>query len=292
MDGNRRHSQHARRALSQAHLLARDYQHREVDTDHLLVGILRQTDSVGAQILRELSIDARRAELEVRILHDIEDPLDVATTLSPALDRVLTLANEEARWFGHQHIGTEHLLLALTRNREGGIRDLLRRLNLSAEQIRRHIRTRIGKETSELDKETKRLTRLSELSRRALNAAKQLAGNGEAPGLAHLLLVLAQEHRSSTGQLLTSCELDCNSIYTALASAAQDSPMRISTLLDDILDHAANSADRLGMHYTGTEHILLAFAEHAEGEQILSAHGVTVSTLVTALYTNLQPKQG
>jgi hypothetical protein len=38
---NHRYSQHARRALAHARLLAQDYQHEAVDTDHLLVGIAR-----------------------------------------------------------------------------------------------------------------------------------------------------------------------------------------------------------------------------------------------------------
>lgn len=293
METTRRHSQHAQRALKQAHLLARDYQHGVVDTDHLLIGILRQPDSVGAQILHDLAIDVRRAELEVRILHDLEDPLAVALTLTPALDRVLVLASDEARWLGHQHIGTEHFLLALTRSREGCISELLSTLNLSPDLIRRRVRTQISPGTNELDLETaKRSTRLSELSRRTLNAANQLAKDGESPGLAHLLLALANEHRGSTGQLLASSGLDRVSIHASLASAPPDSPLRDSDVLDAVIAHAANRADRLGMHYIGTEHILLAFAEHSQGEQILSAHGVTVTELVAALYASLQPELG
>ncbi len=115
-----RYSQHARRALSQARMLAQDYQHGAVDTDHLLVGILREKGSLGYQVLAELDADARRAELEVRVLHMVVDPLVTPLDVTEALRHTLTLSVDESFWFGHHYIGTEHLLLALARSHEGG----------------------------------------------------------------------------------------------------------------------------------------------------------------------------
>ena len=78
---NNRYSQHARRVLNQARYLAQNYQHDAVDTDHLLVGTLREKGSLGSQVLRDLEIDLRRAELEVRVLHTVTDPLAARLTL-------------------------------------------------------------------------------------------------------------------------------------------------------------------------------------------------------------------
>jgi ATP-dependent Clp protease ATP-binding subunit ClpA len=208
---NNRYSQHARRALNQARYLAQNYQHEAVDTDHLLVGILREKGSLGSQVLCDLEIDTRRAELEVRVLHAVTDPLVTPLELTDALRRVLVLSIEESRWFGHHYIGTEHLLLALARSREGGASDLLRTLGISSDQIRRRVRLLLNDEVTELSLEAaKRTARLSELSRRVLNAATQLATQNEidCAGLEHLLLVLARERRSPASQILYQCGLD------------------------------------------------------------------------------------
>ena len=71
-------------------------------------------------------------------------------------------------------MGTEHLLLALARSREGGAPDLLRTLTISPDQIRRRVRLLLNDGVTELSLEAaKRAARLSELSRRVLNAARQ-----------------------------------------------------------------------------------------------------------------------
>lgn len=140
MASDSRYSQHARRALVHARQLAESYQHDAVDTDHLLVGVLRESGSLGAQVLAELGVDVRRAELEVRVLHSVIDPLTTLITFTDSLRHVLALAPDESRWFGHHYVGTEHLLLAMARGREGRVVSLLRALGISPDQIRRRVR--------------------------------------------------------------------------------------------------------------------------------------------------------
>jgi ATP-dependent Clp protease ATP-binding subunit ClpC len=289
---NHRYSQHARRALAHARLLAQDYQHEAVDTDHLLVGILRERGSLGSQVLTDLAIDARRAELQVRVLHGMADPLVAPSDLTDALRRVLALSVEESRWFGHHYIGTEHLLLALARNREGGASTLLRTLAISSDQIRRRVRLLLSDGVTELSIEAaKRTARFSELSRRVLNAADQLAAQGAeqnqshpTAGLAHALLVLARERRSGVSRILRECGLDETALDAALKTANAEQDV---THLEEVIDHAVNRADQLGMRYTGTDHILLAFAEHPHGAALLRQYRVNVDQLVAAVYDNL-----
>ena len=280
---NSRYSQHARRALNQARLLAQDYQHEAVDTDHLLVGILYQRGSVGYQVLADLEIDMRRAELEVRVLHAVVDTLVTPLALTDALRRVVHLSAEESDWFGHHYIGTEHLLLALARARDGGATDLLRTLAISPDQIRRRVRLMLSEGVTELSIEAaKRTARLSELSRRVLNAAEQLAGAPQTAGLGHLLLVLARERRSVVSRLLRECGLDFDALEVSFEAARQ--PRSPEEYVEDVIDHAVDLADQLGMHYTGTDHILLALAQNPHGIQWLRRYGVDVDRLKVAVY--------
>lgn len=290
---NNRYSQHARRALNQARLLARDFQHRAVDTDHLLVGILREGSSLGAQVLGELEVDVRRAELEVRVLHEVVDLLVTPLKLTEELYRVLALSAEESRWFGHHYVGTEHLLLAVARQREGGAGALLRTLGISGDQIRRRVRLLLNDGVTELSIEAaKRTARLSELSRRVLNAASQLAApdNTHAAGIEHLLIVLAHERRSVASRLLRDSGLDVAGVEAALVNAHPEALAHSQAVLEDVIDHAVDRADQLGMHYTGTEHMLLALAENAHGAKLLQAHGVTLQDLIAAIYRDLDSR--
>ena len=292
---NNRYSQHARRALVQARLLAQDYQHDAVDTDHLLVGILREKGSLGAQALTDLDIDSRRAELEVRVLHPVIDPLAAVIDLTENLRRVLVLSAEESDWFGHHYIGTEHLLLALARSRAGGVADLLRTLAISPDQIRRRVRLLLSDDVTELSIETaKRVARLSELSRRALTAASQLASQDKAlpAGVDHLLIVLARESRSKVSRILHDCGLDETKLQAALGQMALQNDLTSEALLEDVIDHAVDRADQLGTHYTGTDHILLALAENPHGAKLLQQYGVNLEQLVGAIRRDLLAPPG
>jgi len=277
-----RYSQHARRAMNQARLLAQEYGHNAVDTDHLFAGILRESGSLGALILAELTVDVQQTEREVRELHQTGGSSN-SPTLTDALTRVVILANDESRWFGHHYVGTEHLLLALARSREGGVPDLLRRLAITPDQIRRRVRLMLHEGVTELSVEAaKRMARLSELSRRVLNAAQQLAADEHHVSLEHLLLVLARERRSMASRLLQTYGLDVAGLERNLNQASA------GTMLEDVIEHAVDRADQLGSHYTGTDHLLLALAQHPYGALLLARCGIDAGELITALYELLK----
>jgi ATP-dependent Clp protease ATP-binding subunit ClpA len=290
MGVNSRFSQHARRTLSQARLLAQDYQHDEIDTDHLLLGILYEKGSLGFQVLNELAVDVRLAELEVRVLHAVNDPAVAFLNLTRALRRVLSVAAEESHNFGHRYIGTEHLLLALSDCRDGAVAELMQALNLNPEKVRRRVRLLLNDGISEVNLEiTRRMARLSELSRRVLNAAAQLADDRPV-GLGDLLLVLAREQRSIVSRLLRANGLQHTSLAAAVAASRFDlhlSTRASESALEDVIDHAVDLAGQLETHYTGTEHLLLALTLDPDGIALLEEFGVNRDSLVAAVYATL-----
>ena len=133
-----RFTQRARRVLSLAQEEAERLQHNYIGTEHLLLGLIREEGGIGGRVLRELGLEQRRVEeLVERMTRASPRPTRMQPELSPGTKRVLELAVDEARRMKHQYIGTEHLLLGLARLTEGVAVDILKRLGVSPEEVRR-----------------------------------------------------------------------------------------------------------------------------------------------------------
>ncbi|MCU0511520.1 MAG: ATP-dependent Clp protease ATP-binding subunit [Anaerolineae bacterium] len=136
-----RFTQRARRVLSLAQEEAERLQHGQIGTEHLLLGLMREEGGVAGRVLRDLGLDPRRVEdLVIRLTDSGERKQGVNLELSTGTKKVLELAVDEARRMGHHYIGTEHLLLGLVRQQEGVAIDVLRRLGVSPEEVRRQTR--------------------------------------------------------------------------------------------------------------------------------------------------------
>jgi len=145
-DKMQRFTQRARRVLSLAHEEAERLHHNYIGTEHLLLGLIREEGGVAGRVLRELGLDPARVKEMVERLTGVGRHAGGRIELAPGTEHVLQLAIEEARRMGHHYIGTEHLLLGLVRQGEGVGMDVLRRLGVTPEQVRRQTR-RILQET-------------------------------------------------------------------------------------------------------------------------------------------------
>jgi ATP-dependent Clp protease ATP-binding subunit ClpC len=121
--------------------------HNYIGTEHLLLGLIREEGGVAGRVLRELGLEAERVQEIVERLTGPGRYQGGKLELSPGTQQVLEHALEEARRMGHHYIGTEHLLLGLVRHGEGVAMDVLRKLGVTAEQIRRQTR-RVLQESS------------------------------------------------------------------------------------------------------------------------------------------------
>ena len=273
-----RYSHHARRALTHAGVLVRRFRHPRVDTGHLLVGVLLTYGSIGHSVLTELGLQAADAE---SVLEALTMPLEEAPE-SPrndaALDIALELAADESSWLGHHYIGTEHLLLGITRTNIGNASDLLRQLGVPPDQVRRRIRSAVSDGVQEYSLEqVRRNARLSELSRRVINAAEQMAVMLDHPtvGIGHLLTVLTQEQRALAAELLARCDLDEKAVQQAVDRTREDALVSI----EPVLLQAGEYAQQYGMHYTGTEHLLMGILANEAGQHLLRSCGVKPAQL-------------
>lgn len=134
-----RFTQRARRVLSLAQEEAERLQHSYIGTEHLLLGLIREEGGVAGRVLSELGLDQGRVEeLVERLTSAKRTPGATQMDLSPSTKKVLELAVDEARRMGHHYIGTEHLLLGLVKHPDGVAIEVLKRLTINPEDIRRH----------------------------------------------------------------------------------------------------------------------------------------------------------
>ena len=135
-----RYSDRARNVVKNAVGAALSLNHNYVGTEHLLLALLLEKNSVGEKALRSLDVTASsvRRSLEERI-----DPADVPVAgpppCTPLATEALRGARDEARSLGHNYVGTEHLLLALTRLRKGLATEILREKGVTLHEARRSV---------------------------------------------------------------------------------------------------------------------------------------------------------
>jgi ATP-dependent Clp protease ATP-binding subunit ClpC len=142
-----RFTQRARRVLSLAHQEAERMRQNYIGTEHLLLGLIREDGGVAGRVLRELGLEADRVQEIVERLTGTGTSSGGKIDLSPGTQQVLEYAVDEARRLGHHYIGTEHLLLGLVRYGEGIANDVLKKLGVTPEQIRKQTR-RVLQESS------------------------------------------------------------------------------------------------------------------------------------------------
>lgn len=282
-----RYSHHARRALLHAGMLVKQYHHPRVDTGHLLVGVLQTRGSIGYTVLDELGLDAKRAQPQLQELTVAlsQPPEDVQN--DAALDMALDLAADESAWLGHHYIGTEHFLLGMTRTNLGNASDLLHRLNVTPEQVRRRVRRALSAGMYEFSQETLRHSaRFSELSRRVIIAAESLSVRLDHPsvGIGHLLWAMASEQRGATTTLLHDHAMDKERLHRVLTGERGSEHLPgLLTSIEHILDPASELAERFGNHYTGTEHLLLAMLSDEALQTTLQHYVEEITQLRDAL---------
>jgi ATP-dependent Clp protease ATP-binding subunit ClpC len=139
-----RFTDRARSVLVLAQDEARQLHHGYIGTEHILLGLVRQGDGVGAEVLTSFDITLESVRNEVRaMLGEVHDPTAHAQNASPPFTprakKVLELSLREALKLGHSYIGTEHILLGIIREGESVATQVLARLGVSLAAARQRV---------------------------------------------------------------------------------------------------------------------------------------------------------
>jgi ATP-dependent Clp protease ATP-binding subunit ClpC len=135
-----RFTDRARKVVVLAHEEATRLNHNEIGTEHILLGLIGQSESVAAQVLASLGLDlaAVRREVEELIGQGTHAPSG-HIPYTPRARKVLDLSLREALYLRHNYIGTEHILLGLIREGDGAAAQILLKLGVDLNLARRQV---------------------------------------------------------------------------------------------------------------------------------------------------------
>lgn len=111
-----RYTERARRAIFFARYEASNYGSRYIETEHLLLGLLREDRALAKWFPGESDIEPTiRAEIEKWITRSEPIAVSVEVPLSVECKKVLISASETSERLGHRQVETEHILVAILR---------------------------------------------------------------------------------------------------------------------------------------------------------------------------------
>src|SRR5216683_847256 len=165
-----RYTEKARRVIFFARYEASQFGSPYIETEHLLLGLLREDKALTNRFLRShASVESIRKQIEGHTTIREKVSTSVDLPLSNECKRVLAYAAEEAERLSHKHIGTEHLLLGLLREEKCFAAEILHERGLRLSAIREELaRSQSEKVPSNRPKES---SLLAEFSRDLTQAA-------------------------------------------------------------------------------------------------------------------------
>ncbi len=137
--------------------------------------------------------------------------------------RVLVIAQEEARRMGHNYVGTEHILLGTVKE-ESSVSSLLEKLDVTYERVCDEIEELVGMgdfKFSEAFGYTPRTKRVLEMSR---EEAAKLQQNYV--GVEHILLALLLEREGVANRILRDIGVDTQQLYQRMMAATTEALKR------------------------------------------------------------------
>ncbi len=133
-------SERAKKALTLAQDEAQRSRQSSVDTEHVLVGLVREREGLAAKVLNNLGVEINIVRRTIESVA-IRNRRNIMQRNFPTsrIKQVIEISFEEARRSGHDHVATEHLLLGLLIEGQGKAARVLNELGATLERVRPEI---------------------------------------------------------------------------------------------------------------------------------------------------------
>jgi len=217
-----RFTRRARQAVVLAQEEARAFRHDRIGTEHLLLALLRDPDSVAGKALARLGVslpEIRRA-VEETVGRGESAPTDLIP-FSPRAKKVLDLSLREAINLTHSHIGTEHILLGIVREGEGLAARILVDQGTGLSRVREAVLAELAGSDAGPPAAATPADRYTPAAEQVLEAAAKLAGGGPL-GSHHLLEALARAEGSLAAKALAATGTDADTLAARIDEIGLD----------------------------------------------------------------------
>ncbi|BAU26152.1 ATP-dependent Clp protease ATP-binding subunit ClpC [Aneurinibacillus soli] len=139
-----RFTERAQKVLALAQEEAVRLGHKNIGTEHILLGLIREGDGIAAKALQALGLGLDKIQGEVESLIGRGGEQSSNINYTPRAKKVIELSMDEARKLGHTYVGTEHILLGLIREGEGVAARVLNNLGVSLNKARQQVLQLLG----------------------------------------------------------------------------------------------------------------------------------------------------
>ena len=303
-----RYTELARRAVFFARYEAAQVGGPQIETQHLLLGLLREDRALAERFLRSgESIAAIRGKIESRTSKRDKLSTSVALPLSHQSKRALAYGAEEADRLRCADIGTVHLLLGLLREEESLAASILRDLGLSLVTIRAELASfpHTPELASYLTAQPGSMAHpeapWTPQARRAISVSRDEAVRLECTCLDTRHLLLAVLRDEGVAERLLGNRSAAEAIRQSIRPDPQPremvsvTEMPLTLACQRALTYAIDERQQLKHHQIGVEHILLGLLreENCAAAGILREHGLTIEGLrATIAVPPSDPEQG
>lgn len=139
----------AEKAIEFARDIAEELQHNYIGTEHLMLGMIRSTEGVASKILIDNEVTEEKVlELIEQLINESGIAFSDVADFTPRARRVLECSSREAARFNQSRIGTEHLLIALLKEKDCIAIRLLNTLGVGAQKLYAELLVAIGEDAS------------------------------------------------------------------------------------------------------------------------------------------------
>ncbi len=135
----------AQQVLAIAQEKASEFGHDYIGTEHILLGLLGQTDGVASKALISLGLTEKEVEKAALAVVGYGQGGGDTLYMTPRTKRVLELAVESANRMGHNYVGTEHILLGLLSDGGGVAVSILQEKNIRPDDVVKALQSIMGR---------------------------------------------------------------------------------------------------------------------------------------------------
>jgi ATP-dependent Clp protease ATP-binding subunit ClpC len=151
---SKRLTDNARDALQHSEMLAINSGESQIGTEHLLLGILGQENSVGAQTLARQGVNFEKARVALAITTAQPTKIFQPINLSEMVKLTIRMSIELAQEFHQEYCGTEHFLFSLLSQENSRAVKLIGDMGVNVQQVLDELESHLSKQSGEYVVET------------------------------------------------------------------------------------------------------------------------------------------